>query len=151
LRALEGYVKDHMDTAEGHFPLAYHYLVLGSKNDAVNQFKEVVRVQPNDKLSAELVKALTTPTPTPTVATAGTGQRSLAPAAPGPVPGAVGASLRISVREQQQLERRSPDSRPVPLFGRPQSLRDHADRSINTTVDVDVHLRVRRSHIGADA
>lgn len=60
LRALEGYVKDHPDAAEGHFLLAYHYLVLGSKNDAVNQFKEVVRVQPNDKLSAELVNALTT-------------------------------------------------------------------------------------------
>jgi tetratricopeptide (TPR) repeat protein len=61
LRALEGYVKDHMDAGDGHFLLAYHYLVLGNKNDAVNQFKEVVRVQPNDKLSAELVKALTTP------------------------------------------------------------------------------------------
>jgi TolA-binding protein len=72
LRALEGYVKDHLDAADGHFLLAYHYLVLGSKNDAVNQFKEVIRVQPNDKLSPELVKALTT-TPKE-VAAAGTGQ-----------------------------------------------------------------------------
>jgi TolA-binding protein len=70
LRALEGYVKDHPDAGEGHFLLAYQYLVLGSKTDAVNQFKEVVRVQPDDKLSAELVKALTT-TPAPTPAAGG--------------------------------------------------------------------------------
>jgi hypothetical protein len=61
LRALEGYVKDHPDAGDGHFLLAYQYLVLGSKDNAVNQFQEVVRVQPGDKLSGELVKALTTP------------------------------------------------------------------------------------------
>jgi hypothetical protein len=35
--------------------------VLGSKDAAVKQLKEVVRLQPQDKLSAALVKALTTP------------------------------------------------------------------------------------------
>jgi TolA-binding protein len=61
LRALEGYVKDHPDAGDGHFLLAYHDLVLGNNDEAVKQFREVVRVQPDDKLSAELLKALTTP------------------------------------------------------------------------------------------
>ena len=52
---------DRPDAGEGHFLLAYHSLVLARKDEAVNQFKEVVRVQPGDKLSAELLKALTTP------------------------------------------------------------------------------------------
>jgi tetratricopeptide (TPR) repeat protein len=61
LRALEQYVKEHPDAGDGHFLLAYQYLVLGSKDNAVNQFREVVRAQPEDKLSAELLKALTAP------------------------------------------------------------------------------------------
>ena len=61
LRALEQYVIGHPDAGDGHFLLAYHYLVLGNKDDAVKQFKEVVRVQPADTLSAELLNALTTP------------------------------------------------------------------------------------------
>jgi tetratricopeptide (TPR) repeat protein len=61
LRALEEYVKKHPKSGEARFVLAYQYLVLGSKEEAVKQLKEVVRVQPQDKLSAALVKALTTP------------------------------------------------------------------------------------------
>jgi hypothetical protein len=37
--------------------------VLGVKDEAAKQLKEVVRVQPQDKLSAALVTALTTPDP----------------------------------------------------------------------------------------
>jgi thioredoxin-like negative regulator of GroEL len=61
LRALEEQVRKAPDSAEARFVLAYQYLVLGSKDEAVKQLKEVVRVQPQDKLSAALVKALTTP------------------------------------------------------------------------------------------
>jgi tetratricopeptide (TPR) repeat protein len=61
LRALEEQVRKAPDSAEDHFVLAYHYLVLGSKNEAVKQLKEVARIQPQDKLSDALVKALTTP------------------------------------------------------------------------------------------
>jgi tetratricopeptide (TPR) repeat protein len=59
LRALETYVKDHPKEAEARFLLAYHYLVLGSKDAAVQQLKAVVQLEPKDKLSAALVKALT--------------------------------------------------------------------------------------------
>jgi tetratricopeptide (TPR) repeat protein len=60
LRALEAYTGEHSKEADLHFLEAYHYLVLGSKDAAVQQLKEVVQLQPKDKLSAALVKALTT-------------------------------------------------------------------------------------------
>ena len=61
LRALEGQVKKAPDAADARFVLAYQYLVLGAKDEAVKQLKEVVRVQPQDRLSAALLQALTTP------------------------------------------------------------------------------------------
>lgn len=59
LRALEAYTGDHPKEAEAHFLQAYHYLVLGSKDAAVKQLQEVVQLNSEDKLSAALVKALT--------------------------------------------------------------------------------------------
>jgi tetratricopeptide (TPR) repeat protein len=61
LRALEEHVRKNPNSGEAHFALAYQYLVLGVKDEAVKQLKETVRVQPQDKLSAALLKALTTP------------------------------------------------------------------------------------------
>jgi tetratricopeptide (TPR) repeat protein len=61
LRALEEYVRKETKSAEAHFVLAYQYLVLGTKDPAIAQLKEVVRLQPKDNLSAALLKALTTP------------------------------------------------------------------------------------------
>jgi len=60
-RALEEFVKANPDAGYGHFNMAYQNLVLGNKDAAVKELQEVVRVQPEDKLSAELVKALTAP------------------------------------------------------------------------------------------
>jgi hypothetical protein len=59
LRALETYTGQHPKDAAAHFLQAYQYLVLGSKDAAVQQLKDVVQLSPQDKLSAELVKALT--------------------------------------------------------------------------------------------
>jgi tetratricopeptide (TPR) repeat protein len=59
LRALEEHVRGKPDDGAAHFLLAYHYLVMGSKDAAVWQLKETVRVQPEDKLAAALLKALT--------------------------------------------------------------------------------------------
>jgi predicted Zn-dependent protease len=58
LRSLEGYVRDHPKEADARFLEAYHYLVLGSKDAAVEELRGVVQLQPDDKLSAALVKAL---------------------------------------------------------------------------------------------
>jgi predicted TPR repeat methyltransferase len=60
LRALEEYVRQHPDDAAAHFVLAYHYLVMGYKDAAVRQLREVVRLKPDDRLSAALLRALTT-------------------------------------------------------------------------------------------
>jgi hypothetical protein len=62
LRALEKYTGDHPDAAYAHSLQAYQYLVLASKDAAVKQLEEAVKLQPKDKLSAALVKALTTGT-----------------------------------------------------------------------------------------
>jgi tetratricopeptide (TPR) repeat protein len=59
LRALEEAVKADPKAGYAHFLLAYQYLVLGNKDSAVKELQEVTRVQPGDKLSAALVKALT--------------------------------------------------------------------------------------------
>jgi tetratricopeptide (TPR) repeat protein len=61
LRTLEGYVRKNPDSGEARFVLAYQYLVLGAKDAAVAELREVVRVQPQDRLSAALLQALTTP------------------------------------------------------------------------------------------
>jgi len=65
LRALEAYTRSNPKAAYAHFLLAYHYLVLKSKDAAVKQLKEVVQLEPKDKLSAALVQALTSKTPAP--------------------------------------------------------------------------------------
>jgi tetratricopeptide (TPR) repeat protein len=58
LRALEEFVKDNPKAAYGHLLLAYEYLVLGSKDPAIKELEEVVRLQPEDKLSAGILKGL---------------------------------------------------------------------------------------------
>ncbi len=57
LRALETAVKSNPGSAPTHFVLAYHYLTQGSNDAAVGQYKEVVNLQPGDKLSAGFVQA----------------------------------------------------------------------------------------------
>jgi hypothetical protein len=59
LRALEAYTRDHPKDAAAHFLEAYQYLVLGSKDAAVQQLRDVVQLSPQDKLSAALLQALT--------------------------------------------------------------------------------------------
>ena len=63
LRKLEEYVRKHPESGYGHFVLAYQYLVLDAMDAALKQLREVVRLQPEDKLSAALLDALTTPAP----------------------------------------------------------------------------------------
>jgi tetratricopeptide (TPR) repeat protein len=58
LRALENYVGKNPQSAAGRFVLAYHYLTEGHPDVALGQLKEVVRLQPKDQLSAQLVQQL---------------------------------------------------------------------------------------------
>jgi tetratricopeptide (TPR) repeat protein len=59
LRALEAYVRNNPQASDGHFLLAYQYLVIGSVPDAVTQLKDFEKLVPTDQLAPELVKAFT--------------------------------------------------------------------------------------------
>ena len=58
LRALEAYVKANPKAAQARFVLAYHYITQGNGDAAADQLKEVVALQPNDTLSAQLLAKL---------------------------------------------------------------------------------------------
>ena len=66
LRALEKYSDDNPQSAEGHFLLAYHYLMTGYTKQAVKELREVVKLAPNDKLSAALLQKFGGEVPAPT-------------------------------------------------------------------------------------
>jgi tetratricopeptide (TPR) repeat protein len=58
LRALEAYVRAHTNSAPARFVLAYQYLTQGHNDAAIDQLKQVVALQPSDKLSAQLIQQL---------------------------------------------------------------------------------------------
>jgi uncharacterized protein (TIGR02246 family) len=59
LRALEAYQRANPTAPEASFVLGYHYLCLGYPQDAAKQFEIVVKLRPDDRLAAQLLKALT--------------------------------------------------------------------------------------------
>ena len=61
LRALEQYAKSHPAAAEAKFLLADHYLTCGYTDAAAAQLKEVVRLNPKDQLSAQLLNSISAP------------------------------------------------------------------------------------------
>ena len=61
LRALEQYARSHPAAAEARFLLAYHYLTCGHTDAAAAQLKEVVRLNPRDQLSAQLLASISAP------------------------------------------------------------------------------------------
>jgi hypothetical protein len=63
LRALEQYVKDNRKNPQGRFLLGYHYTVLEERDDAAEQFRLAAKLQPKDKLSAQLADALAAKAP----------------------------------------------------------------------------------------
>lgn len=56
LRKLEADAKADPASADKKFLLAYHYLTGGHKDAAVSMWKKVIELQPDDQLSADLVK-----------------------------------------------------------------------------------------------
>jgi tetratricopeptide (TPR) repeat protein len=55
LRTLEEYVKANPASADARFVLAYHYLTCGHTEAARTQYETVLKLQPNDELSAQLL------------------------------------------------------------------------------------------------
>ncbi len=60
LRALEQYAQSHPAASEAKFLLAENYLTCGYTDAAAAQLKEVVRLNPKDQLSAQLLNSLST-------------------------------------------------------------------------------------------
>jgi tetratricopeptide (TPR) repeat protein len=58
LRTLEAYRDAHLDQPGPRFVLGYQYLCEGYPDAAIAEFKEVVKLKPNDKLTADLLKKL---------------------------------------------------------------------------------------------
>jgi tetratricopeptide (TPR) repeat protein len=61
LRALEQYCNDQPTAAAPRFLLAYHYLLAEHNNEAAAVLQDVVNLEPDDQLAAQLLKGLTTP------------------------------------------------------------------------------------------
>ena len=78
LRALEAFCNATPQASSARFVLAALYLTQGSKEAAAGRLREVVAIQPQDRLSAQLLQALTTDTQAAQVAS-----QSQPPAAPG--------------------------------------------------------------------
>jgi hypothetical protein len=56
LRALEQYVQGNLSAPEGHFLLGYQDLMMGHKEAAKEEFQQVLRLAPQDKLAQQLLQ-----------------------------------------------------------------------------------------------
>jgi hypothetical protein len=63
LRALERYVNANPNSAEARFLLAYQYMTCGQTEAAADQLKAAVQLNPKDRLSAQLLSAITNTAP----------------------------------------------------------------------------------------
>ncbi len=58
LRSLEQYCRQNPTSAEARFLLAYHYITCGHTDAAVKTLQDVVRLNPKDRLAAQLLRGL---------------------------------------------------------------------------------------------
>lgn len=112
LRALEAFVKENPNSADARFVLAYQYITATHKDAALRQLQEVVRLQPSDQLSAQLIQSMG-------------GQ---APAQPG-APPAASSDTAVAGTDQPQ----PPDIDPTKIVGR-----RTAKREDGTTFTLDL-------------
>jgi tetratricopeptide (TPR) repeat protein len=82
LRALEEYIRANPNDAAAHFLVAYHYLACGHNDAAATQLREVVKLNPQDTLSAQLLQGLTDKGTAPISAVAPAANLNQAPAKP---------------------------------------------------------------------
>jgi Tfp pilus assembly protein PilF len=107
LRALEAFARANPNSTSARFLLGYHYMVEGNQEAAAEQFENVVKLQPNETLSASFAKALrkaTEPAPEATAAAAQPAAVTAAntsPAAP-PQAGQTGAEAPPAEAPDQQ-------------------------------------------------
>ncbi len=82
VRKLEDAVRAAPNSADLKFLLAYHYITQGHKDDAVALLQDVVKLQPKDELSADLVKMYSPPPAPPASPKGGSADDVKAPAWP---------------------------------------------------------------------
>lgn len=63
VKRLTDYVAARPERADSRFLLAYHFLTMGYVDAAAEQLEIVLRLQPNDRVAAELLRALRQPQP----------------------------------------------------------------------------------------
>lgn len=59
LRDLESYSGRNPKAADGHFLLGYHYLTCGHPDQAAEEYREVLKVNPEDRLTSNLLAMVT--------------------------------------------------------------------------------------------
>ena len=67
LRSLEKYRNEHPQDAAPRFLLAYHYMVGGHPDAAAGQLRKVAKLEPNDRIAAEMLRMLSKPADPSTV------------------------------------------------------------------------------------
>lgn len=70
LRKLEDYCKEHKDSADAYFVLAYHYQTMDKKDLAIRMYQVVAKLAPNDSVTKQMLdmlgaKPVDTSTPPP--------------------------------------------------------------------------------------
>ena len=55
IRALEEYTRQNNQAADAKFVLAYHYLTMGHADEAIDQLKKVLELEPKDEVAAQLL------------------------------------------------------------------------------------------------
>ena len=78
LRALERFCDSKPTDASSHFVLAYHYLVTGSQEAAIDELKVVVKNQPKDVTAKLMLEALVPPMPPAVMAPVATAPSEIA-------------------------------------------------------------------------
>ena len=101
LRALEAFARANPNSTSARFLLGYHYMVQGNQEAAAEQFENVVKLQPNETLSASFAKALRKANePAPAATTAAAPRRS-------------SRSPELSLRQPRIIRRRRRRPRPA--------------------------------------
>ena len=125
LRKLEQFCKSNPNDASANFVLAYHYLVTGSKDAAINALRMVVKNQPKDVTAKRMLDAMVPPD-VPAVAAPATAPAVLA-GADAPQTDLVGTwlaqsrdtKIELSITEDSQFTWKAgaKDQAPVVLSG----------------------------------
>lgn len=66
LRALEAFTKANPQDAASRFLLAYHYMSCGHPDSAARHLQQVVKLMPNDRVAADVLKMVAAPQPSET-------------------------------------------------------------------------------------